>query len=82
MFQKRKVGKTIDFIIEIFGILGKYSLYIYLWHMMILEMLLKRGVLTRPDMNFGEKLIINCFILYFPCLFYILYKKGIKKIGF
>lgn len=65
-------------LLELFCLIGKYSLYIYLWHMMLLDILLEHGILTKAGMCFGEKLVINCFILYFPCLVYILYKKRKK----
>ena len=65
-----------SFLLELFCVMGRYSLYIYLWHMMLLDILLKYGMLTKPGMGVGERLLINGFILYLPCVLFMLYKKG------
>lgn len=78
--EKTRLEGFIKFLVELFCVIGRYSLYIYLWHMILLDVMLKRGLLTKALMGVGEKLVINCFILYFPCLLCVLYRKGTKEL--
>ena len=71
-----RVGGGI-FSLKLICVPGRYSLYIYLWHMMLIDILSENGTLTRIDMELWEKLLISCCILYLPYLFYMLYKKGV-----
>lgn len=65
---------------ETFCLIGRYSLYIYLWHMILVDIVGNMGIYNKMEIAFGEKLLVNCFILYVPCLSYIVYRKGIRTL--
>ncbi|MCM1121595.1 MAG: acyltransferase [Eubacterium sp.] len=73
--ENTNLEKAVKFVIGLLCAIGRYSLYIYLWHMMLLDMLIEQGLFIKPSMAFGEKIAISCFILYFLCLICIVYKK-------
>lgn len=70
-----------EYLMAPFCVIGRYSLYIYLWHMLLVAWLESKGVYYRGELGIVEKLMINCFVLYFPCLICFLYKKGVKKLS-
>lgn len=76
----RRTEVLMEYLMVSFCVIGRYSLYIYLWHMLLVAWLESKGVYYRAELSLAEKLMLNCFVLYFPCLICFLYKKGVKKL--
>ena len=68
-----------DRVLNPFILIGRYSFYVYLWHMIIIDMFGARGMYDKGSIGIIEKLIINGFILFLPCLDCIVYEE-IKKV--
>lgn len=80
LLQKIPIGTKLrtfmDFIINLFCWFGRESLHIYLWHMLVMDILLNNELFDKKVMGIGKKLVVTGIIMYIPCVMHALYKKG------
>ena len=79
IFEGKRIMVWADRVLNPFILIGRYSFYVYLWHMIIIDMFGARGMYDKGSIGIIEKLIINGFILFLPCLDCIVYEE-IKKV--
>lgn len=77
-FEKRITRVKFKDVVLPMTFIGKNSLYVYLWHVLIIDILLRKGVFSVNQMGMAKKIAVNCFILYLPCFMYVIYVR-LKK---